>query len=360
MSKSSYNLVKSPPSLWSDSELIELRLKIETHLADLAFYTTVQDDNPFRSRAYKKVKANLYRFERVLPDYILNDKLNLISGVGKTISAEITEFAKNGKSKRLESLKAGLPFYLEGLKHSLNHADWLAYLFKKQSVDHPLLLFVSIESYWLHHQQLITIEQSSQLRKALLKILLDYQSQLIITNSKVHWRNLLLLQFTNYERLVNTEKEILSTFESLASPMLIQPTRLGQRSFQLNCLNITRLPRTTIEFEDLYVGQFHGILCSWLHPKFLQEGYVWNLNPQTNCVVILLHPLLEKFNRNLLSAIDSKIPIWFAGLTPGIDLYLLKYAKSFLNEFVNEDQIIINKLANNRLERFLESLLAQD
>ena len=360
MRNSAYNLVKPLSSSWSDAEFTELRIKIENHLADLALYITVQDDNPFRSRAYKKVKANLYRFERVLPDYILTNKLHLIPGVGKTIANEIAEFAKHGESKRLETLKTGLPLYLEKLKDSLNHADWLAHLFRKQSIDHPLFLFVTMESCWLHHQQLLTIEQTSKLRNVLLNLLFDYQSELVISDTAVNWRNLLLLQFTNYERLIDSEKETLSTFENLATPMLIEPIRLAQRSFQLNCLNITKLPQTVIEFEDLCSKQFYGIFCSWLHPKFFQEDYVWSLSSKTKCVAILLHPLLEKFNRNLLHAIDSDIPIWFAGLAPGIDLYFLKYAKAFLDEFVDENVKILNKLPNTRFERFLESLADPD
>ena len=69
----------------SDESCRELRLKIENHLSDLAFYTACQDDHPFRRRAYKKVKANLYRFENVLPDYINNKKLRLIPGVGEAL-----------------------------------------------------------------------------------------------------------------------------------------------------------------------------------------------------------------------------------------------------------------------------------
>lgn len=348
--------LKSLSSQWNDQDCQLLRIQIEEHLADLAFYTAVNDDHPFRRRAFKKVKANLYRFEALLPDYFLNNKLNLIPGVGKTIAAELKEFVLKGTSTRLDCLKTGSPLYLDQLKNSLNHADWLANLFRRQSFEHPLALFTAMESAWLTHQQLITTNQSNLLRNALMPLLIEYQSNLIMNHS-VNWRNISLIHFAQSDWITESEKDILRSFESMATPIALEPLRLAQRSFHLKCLNISNLPRTDAEFNHICIHQFEGIFCSWMHPNFYNDHSRLELFPQIKCVMILLHPLLERFNAKLLKHIDSAIPIWFAALTPSIETYYLGYAQAFLDRFGNNSQKIINTLSKERLVSFLESLL---
>ena len=339
----------------SDQDCRELRLKIENHLSDLAFYTACQDDHPFRRRAYRKVKVNLYRFENVLPDYINNKKLKLIPGVGDAIAAEITQFVSNGHSKKLETMRVGIPAYIDSLKLNLGYPDWLANINRKQPFFHPLQLFVALESAWLINQQIITMTQSSLLRKELISLLNPYQSKLVLGES-ANLKNLILLNYSSTDWLVDSERQFLNNFSAVIYPVIQNPLRLAQRSFFLSLLNQNHLPKTSVEFDDLMSQSNNKIFCSWMHPLFYSRTETIQIHSNTECVLLLLHPLMEVMNAQLIKKIDSTIPIWFAALTPGIETYLMSYTKAFSNHYMVKNKIL-NTVSNSRLERFLENLM---
>ena len=339
----------------SDESCRELRLKIENHLSDLAFYTACHDDHPFRRRAYKKVKANLYRFENVLPDYINNRKLRLIPGVGDAIASEITQFVNTGQSNKLETLKVGVTKFIDLLKQALGHPDWLANLIRKQHFRHPLQLFVALESGWLINHQLSNSNQCSQLRKELIKLLSPYQSKLLIReNIKLH--NLVLLNYMPMDYLVDSEQQFLHNFNAIIHPVMQDPLRLAQRSFILPFLNQTDLPKTNTEFDDLVSSSRCNIFCSWMHPLFYSHTNHLMVPDNIKCVILLLHPLLESFNGQLLTKIKPETPVWYAALPPGIETYLAGYAQAFSEKYVTQHSIV-NKTSNSRLARFLENLM---
>ena len=339
----------------SDESCRELRLKIENHLSDLAFYTACQDNHPFRRRAYKKVKANLYRFENVLPDYINNKKLKLIPGVGDTIASEITQFINTGQSKKLETLKVGVTKFIDPLKQAVGHPDWLANLVRKQHFSHPLQLFVAIESGWLANHQLITSNQCGQLRKELIKLLSPYQSKLLIREN-LKLNNLVLLNYMPTDYLVDSEQQFLRGFDAIIYPVMQDQLRLAQRIFILSFLNQNHLPKTNTEFNDLVSNSNCKIFSSWMHPLFYSQSDRLTIPDEIKCVIILLHPLLEVFNGQLLEKIKPNIPIWYAGLSPGIETYLAGYAQAFSEKYVRQHSIV-NKTSNSRLARFLENLM---
>ena len=339
----------------SDESCRELRLKLENHLSDLAFYTACQDDHPFRRRAYKKVKANLYRFENVLPDYINNKKLRLIPGVGEAIATEITQFVNSGQSNKLKTLRIGIPSFVDSLKLNLGYPDWLANIIRKQHFFHPLQLFIALESGWLIKQQIITISQTSQLRKELISLLTPYQSKLII-NESITFKNLILLNYISMDWIVDSERQFLNNFSTVVHPVIQNSLRLAQRSFLLSLLNQSHLPKTSLQYDDLMSQNNQKIFCSWMHPLFYSRIESIQVHKDTECILLLLHPLMEVMNVQLLKKVNPKIPVWFAAMAPGIETYLFGYAHAFTNNYMIKNKIL-NSVSNSRLERFLENLM---
>ena len=69
----------------------------------------IQDENPFRIRAYLKAAQSIESLSRDIVDIAVKDKLEKIPGVGKDLSQKIKEIVKTGKLKFYEKLKEKIP-----------------------------------------------------------------------------------------------------------------------------------------------------------------------------------------------------------------------------------------------------------
>ncbi|MBU4140305.1 MAG: DNA polymerase/3'-5' exonuclease PolX [Candidatus Omnitrophica bacterium] len=72
----------------------------------------IQEENPFRIRAYLKAAQNVESLSRDVAEVAEKDELEKIPGVGKDLAEKIKEIVKTGKLKFYEQLKDNIP---EGL-----------------------------------------------------------------------------------------------------------------------------------------------------------------------------------------------------------------------------------------------------
>lgn len=72
----------------------------------------IQDENPFRIRAYLKAAQNIESLGRDIAEIARKDELEKIPGIGRDLAEKIKEIVKTGKLKFYEQLKDDIP---EGL-----------------------------------------------------------------------------------------------------------------------------------------------------------------------------------------------------------------------------------------------------
>jgi DNA polymerase (family 10) len=84
-------------------------LEIAQVFREIAKILEIKGDNPFRIRAYERAAQNIEGLTGNIEDYIREDRLTEIPGVGKDLSERIREFVKTGKIKVYEDLKKSLP-----------------------------------------------------------------------------------------------------------------------------------------------------------------------------------------------------------------------------------------------------------
>ena len=79
---------------------------------EIAEILEIQEENPFRIRAYFKAAQNVESLGRDIAEVTEKDELEKIPGIGKDLSEKIKEIVKTGKLKFYEKLKDKIP---EGL-----------------------------------------------------------------------------------------------------------------------------------------------------------------------------------------------------------------------------------------------------
>ena len=79
---------------------------------EIAEILEIQDENPFRIRAYLKAAQNVESLSRDIAEVAEKDELEKIPGIGKDLAEKIKEIVKTGKLKFYEKLKHMVP---EGL-----------------------------------------------------------------------------------------------------------------------------------------------------------------------------------------------------------------------------------------------------
>lgn len=82
---------------------------------NIAKILQIKGENPFRIRAYERAAQNIEALSEDIQNYIKEDKLADIPGIGKDLAGKIKEFAKNGKMKAYEDLKKNIPQGLLGI-----------------------------------------------------------------------------------------------------------------------------------------------------------------------------------------------------------------------------------------------------
>jgi DNA polymerase (family 10) len=92
-------------------------LEVAKIFRDIAKILEIKGDNPFRIRAYERAAQNIEGITEDIENFIQEDKLMEIPGIGKDLESKIKEIVKTGKSKFYQDLKKTIP---EGLLNLLN------------------------------------------------------------------------------------------------------------------------------------------------------------------------------------------------------------------------------------------------
>ncbi len=92
-------------------------LEIAQVFRDIARTLGIKGENVFRIRAYERAAQNIEGLSEDIENYIKDDRLSDIPGIGKDLSKRIKEFVKTGKIKIYEDLKKSVP---EGVLALLN------------------------------------------------------------------------------------------------------------------------------------------------------------------------------------------------------------------------------------------------
>lgn len=78
-------------------------------LDELAILSELNDENPFKARAYAKAARVVSGMTEDIDKLVEDGNLTSIDGIGEKISEKITELVKTGKLKSYESLRASIP-----------------------------------------------------------------------------------------------------------------------------------------------------------------------------------------------------------------------------------------------------------
>src|SRR3989338_7733376 len=76
---------------------------------NIAKILEIKGDNPFRIRAYERAAQNIEGLAQDLEEFITEDKLTTIPGIGKDLAGKIKEIVKTNKLKDFELLKKTIP-----------------------------------------------------------------------------------------------------------------------------------------------------------------------------------------------------------------------------------------------------------
>ena len=92
-------------------------LEISAIFREIAKILEIKGGNPFRIRAYERAAQNIEGLTEDIEDFIRQDRLTEIPGIGKDLAERIKEFVAKGKIKIYEDLKKSIP---KGLLDLLN------------------------------------------------------------------------------------------------------------------------------------------------------------------------------------------------------------------------------------------------
>ena len=84
-------------------------LEISKIFREIADILEIQGQSIFRIRAYQRAAQNLEGLTRDIEDYVKEDRLSEIPGIGKDLSGKIREYVSTGKIKAYEALKRAIP-----------------------------------------------------------------------------------------------------------------------------------------------------------------------------------------------------------------------------------------------------------
>jgi len=92
-------------------------LEISAIFHEIAKILEIKGDNPFRIRAYERAALNIEGLSEDIENFIAEDKLMEIPGIGKDLANKIKEYVKAGRIKAYTDLKKSIP---RGLLDLLN------------------------------------------------------------------------------------------------------------------------------------------------------------------------------------------------------------------------------------------------
>ncbi|MHB1867589.1 MAG: DNA polymerase/3'-5' exonuclease PolX [Nitrososphaerales archaeon] len=84
-------------------------------LEELADYTELEDDQPYRARAYKRAAQTVESLPDAIENISAEKKLKDLPGIGENIERKIEEILKTGKLEALEKIKQRIPIDVPSL-----------------------------------------------------------------------------------------------------------------------------------------------------------------------------------------------------------------------------------------------------
>ncbi|MGI0083854.1 MAG: helix-hairpin-helix domain-containing protein, partial [Nitrososphaerales archaeon] len=84
-------------------------------LLELAEFTEVEDDQPYRARAYRRAAQSVESLAEDIETVASDGRLQDISGIGENIEKKIVEILKTGKLETLEKVKKDNPIDVSSL-----------------------------------------------------------------------------------------------------------------------------------------------------------------------------------------------------------------------------------------------------
>ncbi len=85
-------------------------------LSELAVYTELEDDQPYRSRAYKRAAETVESLQEPVEAVWQEGKLRELPGIGENIERKIDEILRTGKLSTLQQIKQRFPIDLVSLR----------------------------------------------------------------------------------------------------------------------------------------------------------------------------------------------------------------------------------------------------
>ena len=84
-------------------------LEISAIFHEIANILEIKGDNPFRIRAYGRAALNIEGLSKDIENFINEDKLTDIPGIGRDLADKIKEYVRTGRIKAYEALKKSMP-----------------------------------------------------------------------------------------------------------------------------------------------------------------------------------------------------------------------------------------------------------
>src|SRR3989338_2950421 len=84
-------------------------LEISAIFREITKILEIKGDNPFRIRAYERAAQNIEGLTEEIEDFVENDRLTDIPGVGRDLANKIKEYVSTGRIKAYEDLKKKIP-----------------------------------------------------------------------------------------------------------------------------------------------------------------------------------------------------------------------------------------------------------
>ncbi|MDP3731424.1 MAG: DNA polymerase/3'-5' exonuclease PolX [Candidatus Omnitrophota bacterium] len=84
-------------------------LEISAIFREITKILEIKGDNPFRIRAYERAAQNIDGLTEGIEDFIRDDRLTDIPGIGKDLADKIKEYVSTGRIKAYEDLKKKIP-----------------------------------------------------------------------------------------------------------------------------------------------------------------------------------------------------------------------------------------------------------
>jgi hypothetical protein len=156
------------PLNFSDAENHLLCKALEVHLLNFSFFLSLEDENPFRARAYRRAALSLQLHKQKLLRLIQENALESLADIGPSIASEIHNFAKRcGKSCELERLRQRHPTLMGDLLGDANLEKALIKAYRFYNFQEPLEFFFLLESGFFSAQNLFNSEVNQSLLRTL-------------------------------------------------------------------------------------------------------------------------------------------------------------------------------------------------